>query len=475
MGCGSCGTTTNGVPSGCKSNGSCGTSSCNKLNTHDWLAQLPVGDMTQRFPFVEISFKNGQRKEFFKNNLTDVMTGDYVCVESSVGFDVGTISLSGELVRYQMKKKNLHERTVEKKVIRLATEPEINRMLELRDKEIEAMKKARATAKQLRIDMKISDVEFQGDGKKAIFYYIAEGRVDFRELIKVYARDFNVKVEMKQIGSRQEAGLVGGIGMCGRELCCSTWLTSFKNVNISVVRYQNLSINQAKLSGQCGRLKCCLNFELDTYLDALKGFPKNADRIRTEKGEAYLQKTDIFKGLMWYSYKESAKLYPLAVQKVHEILALNKENKMGGDLEYMKEKIALPVDSEPVYEDLVGQASMSSLRKTADRKKQKNKKQEGPKNPNQQSVPSKNPNQNNRNANRNNPNAKRPRPENTENKNPNTAPVIHKPILMSEGGATVAPSAPPAKNQNRPPNRNNKPKHHKPQTPKPSAPDSEKK
>ncbi len=494
MGCGSCGTSC-GTPNGCQSHGSCGTGSCNKMNTHDWLSSLPVGDQSQRFPFVELSFKKGQRKEFFKNTLNDVITGDYVCVESSVGFDIGMISLSGELVRYQMKKKNLHERSVEKRVLRLANEEELKRMNELRDKEIEAMKRSRVIAKNLKMDMKISDVEFQGDGKKAIFYYIAEGRVDFRELIKLYAREFNVKVEMKQIGSRQEAGLVGGIGMCGRELCCSTWLTSFKNVNISVVRYQNLSINQAKLSGQCGRLKCCLNYELDTYLDALKEFPKNADRLHTEKGEAYLQKTDIFKSLMWYSYKESTKLYPMAIERVNEILELNKQKKLAPDLEQLKEKLALPADTEPKYEDLVGQASMSSLKKTAERKKQKNRNQQGgnkPKQANRNQADQGNrqgqaPQQNRgqqkpqQQGNKPNPNANRgPNPANKPNlQQPNQqgGPKPAQQPQQGQGGPKPTPNPQqgqgnrPPKNNNR---NNNRPRPQVNNNPKPSQPDSEK-
>ncbi len=417
MGCGNC-STKDGKPGGCQSHGSCGTGSCNKMNTHDWLMNMPIAGIDTRYPIVEVSFKNGQRKGYYYNLTQEFITGDCVCVESSIGVEIGEISLSGELVRLQLKKLEKTERSVEKKVIRIASEQEIKTMHDFRAKEKQSMIKARAIARQMRLDMKISDVEYQGDGKRAIFYYIADGRVDFRELIKVYAREFNVKVEMKQIGSRQEAGLVGGLGSCGRELCCSTWLTDFKNVNIGVARYQNLSINQTKLSGQCGRLKCCLNYELDTYLEALKDFPKDVDVIKTQRGDAYLQKSDIFKYLMWYSYKGSTKIYPLTVEKVSELKAMNSAGKMPADLEQLQVEITPKVAKEE-YIDVIGQTSLSSLRRTAQRKKSKSKskpqntKPNNPNpaastevkpksnNPNQQNNRRPNPNQN---RNRNNPN-----------------------------------------------------------------------
>ena len=372
MSCGSCNTKP-GVPSGCGSHGSCASGSCNKMNTHDWLSNIPIPGIDSRYPIAEVAFKNGQRKGYFYNHHTDIHTGDMVCVESVVGMDIGKITLSGELVRLQLKKLEKNERQVEKKIIRIATEEELKKMGEFRNKEKESLIKARAIARTLKLDMKISDVEYQGDGKRAIFYYIADGRVDFRELIKVYAREFNVKVEMKQIGARQEAGLIGGFGSCGRELCCSTWLTDFKNVNINVARYQNLSINQVKLSGQCGRLKCCLNFELDTYIEALRDFPKHADILKTERGDAYLNKTDIFKYLMWYSYKGSTKIYPLTVEQVNEILEKNKKGEMPPDLDKIKADIAHKTPKEDVYVDVVGQTSLSSLRRTEQRNKTKKK------------------------------------------------------------------------------------------------------
>ena len=405
MGCGNC-STSDGKPSGCKSHGSCGTGSCNKMNTHDWLMNMPLTGIDTRYPIVEVSFKNGQRKGYYLNLNNEFITGDCVCVESTVGVEVGEITLSGELVRLQLRKMEKSERTIDRKVIRIASEEEIKRLHEFRNKEKQSLIKARAIARNMKLDMKISDVEYQGDGKRAIFYYIADGRVDFRELIKVYARDFFVKVEMKQIGSRQEAGLVGGFGSCGRELCCSTWLTDFKNVNIGVARYQNLSINQAKLSGQCGRLKCCLNYELDTYLEALKDFPKDVDILKTQRGDAYLNKTDIFKYLMWYSYKGSTKIYPLTVEKVAEIKAMNSQGKMPADLEQLQVELVPKVAKEE-YIDVIGQTSLSSLRRTAQRKKTKNRP----------------PQRNNNNAAGNNnaapDNSRKPNPNNNRRPNPN--------------------------------------------------------
>ena len=228
------------------------------------------------------------------------MTGDLVVVDADPGFDVGRISLSGELVRLQMKRRKVSENSKLPAIQRLAGEGDKERLTESRAKEGATMIKARTIARELKLDMKVGEVEFQGDGRKSHLYYIADGRVDFRELIKIYAREFKVKIEMRQIGARQEAGKIGGIGSCGRELCCSTWLTDFKSVSTGAARYQNLSINQAKLSGQCGRLKCCLNYELDTYLDALEAFPKDMNVIQTKNGKARLSKTDIFRRTMVY-------------------------------------------------------------------------------------------------------------------------------------------------------------------------------
>jgi len=327
MGCESCGTGTSGLlPVGCNNNGTCSTGGCNKLNVLDWFADIPLPAEQERFKIVEISFNNGSRKGFCRNSKNlPIETGDIVIVETLSGQDTGMVSLCGELVRLQMKKKKVEENDENiMSILRIANEKDIEIWQEARALVRSTLVKARKIARDMKLDMKIGDVEYQGDKKKAIFYFTADERVDFRELIKAYANEFKVKIEMWQIGLRQEAGKLGGIGDCGRELCCSTWLTDFKTVSTTAARYQHLAINQAKLSGQCGRLKCCLNYELDTYLDALKEFPQDAQIIQTEKGPATLQKTDIFKRLMYYSYEKEDKLYPFSVEQVNKILEMNK-------------------------------------------------------------------------------------------------------------------------------------------------------
>jgi len=276
MGCSTCATGKDGQPKGCKNNGTCGSDGCNKLTVFDWLANMTLPNGVEPFNCVEIRFKNG-RKQFFHNpeNLT-LSIGDVVATEASPGHDVGVVTLTGELVRVQMKKKKVKEDSEEVlKIYRKASQRDIDVWQEARDKEDKMKVRAREIAIRLDLRMKISDIEFQGDGSKATFYYTAEERVDFRQLIKEFAREFNTRIEMRQIGFRQEAARLGGIGSCGRELCCSTWLTDFRSVNTSAARYQQLSLNPQKLAGQCGKLKCCLNYELDTYLDALKVFPEN--------------------------------------------------------------------------------------------------------------------------------------------------------------------------------------------------------
>lgn len=320
-GCTVCNTSDGGVK-GCKSNGSCATGACNRLNTYDWLSALDVRD-AYPFDLVEVSFKNGSHKGFFTlENLPEIYVGADVVVETGTGYDVGRVTLMGELVRLQLKKKRVRENAVFTAVIRLANERDLERLDDARQQDIPTLVKARAISRSLDLDMKIGDVEFQGDKRKATFYYTADGRVDFRELIRIFAREFRVKIEMRQIGARQESSRIGGIGSCGRELCCSTWLSDFKSVSTTAARYQNLAINQAKLSGQCGRLKCCLNFELDTYMEAIESFPERADRIETLKGKAILVKTDIFKGLLFYAYEHDhgrGKLYPQTIDNVKEI------------------------------------------------------------------------------------------------------------------------------------------------------------
>jgi len=342
------------------------------MNTYDWLRNLPIADMDSSCKVIEVSFNQGTRKDFFRNTaLQPYDKGDLIAVEGVSGFDVGEVSLTGEIVRLQMKKRGVKEDNPEmKKVLRLAIDRDIELRNQNKAREPEAVIRSRAIARQLKLDMKISQVEMQADGRKATFFYIADGRVDFRELIKVYASEFKVKVEMRQIGARQEAGKVGGIGSCGRELCCSTWLTDFKSVNTAAARYQNLSINQTKLSGQCGRLKCCLNYELDTYLDALQHFPDNCDVLQVAKGNAFLIKKDIFKNLMWYTLPDSNKQYPLSLERVIKIKSLNQQGVRPDDLEPVDVVSSKPKEMEPENVELVGQISLRTLEKAEKKKKQ---------------------------------------------------------------------------------------------------------
>ena len=380
MACGSCGTTVNGVPRGCKSNGNCGTGTCGsgseKLAVFDWLSNMTLPSGQERFNIFEVRFKNG-RKHFFKNteNLT-ISMGDVVAVESSPGHDIGVVSLAGELVKVQMKKRNITIDSEEiNKIYRKATQKDIDIWQTARDKEEETQRKGREILGRLGLQMKLSDVEYQGDGNKATFYYTAETRVDFRQLIRDFASAFSVRVEMKQVGARQEAARLGGIGSCGRELCCSTWLTDFRKVTTSAARYQQLSLNPLKLAGQCGKLKCCLNFELDSYLDALKPFPKQELVLKTEKGEAVFVKMDIFKNFLWYTYKEeSSKWFRLTLDHVLEIIELNKNNEKSASLEEYESEVEIPVKVS--FEDAVGEDSLTRFDvpiKSNRRKKSKKK------------------------------------------------------------------------------------------------------
>lgn len=306
------------------------------------------------FDIIEVSFKNGSRKAFLRNPPhINVTTGDQVAVETGSGYDVGVVTLSGELVRLQLKKKRVREDSVVHSVLRKANDRDLERQREARSLEQGTMVRARVISRNLDLDMKIGDVEYQADIRKATFYYIADGRVDFRELIRHYARDFRIKIEMRQIGARQESARIGGLGSCGRELCCSTWLSDFKSVSTTAARYQNLAINQAKLSGQCGRLKCCLNYELDTYMDALEQFPDNADVLKTEAGNARLVKTDIFKGIMYYAYDREGgrgKMYPMELERVKEIQKMNQKGEFPSDLVdlQLQEEVVKQMDYESV-------------------------------------------------------------------------------------------------------------------------------
>jgi cell fate regulator YaaT (PSP1 superfamily) len=357
---------------------------------------MPVADIDSSCKVLEVSFNNGSRKDFFRNvTLHQFDKGDLISVEGVSGFDVGEVSLTGEVVRLQMKKRNVKEENPEmKKVLRRASDRDLEIWKQNKAREPQAIIRSRAIAKQLKLEMKISEVEMQADGRKATFFYIADGRVDFRELIKVYASEFKLKVEMRQIGARQESAKVGGIGSCGRELCCATWLTDFKSVNTAAARYQNLSINQTKLSGQCGRLKCCLNYELDTYLDALQYFPDNCDTIQVTKGTANLIKKDIFRNLMWYMLPDSTKQYPLTIDRVKKIKSLNEQGVIPEELEAVELTSSKPKEVEPEFVDVVGQISLRSLEK-ADKKRKQQSQQKQPQRPQQrqQGQPDRQPGQ----------------------------------------------------------------------------------
>lgn len=365
MGCssGGCNTEKNGIPAGCNNNGSCGTSDgCNKLSVFDWLGNMNLPEGQNRFDIVEIRFKNS-RKEFFRNtNSLNINVGDVIAVESNSGHDIGTVSLTGELVKLQLKKHNVNFDSEEiKKIYRKAKQTDIEKWREAQSLEINTMYRARTIALNLGLQMKLSDVEYQGDKSKAIFYYTADARVDFRELIKLLADEFKVRIEMKQIGARQEASRLGGIGSCGRELCCSSWLTDFRTVSTSAARYQQLSLNPLKLAGQCGKLKCCLNYELDSYLDALKEFPEmDGKKLQTKKGDAFLQKTDIFKRTMWFSYRSDPGVFiPLDLKTVHSILELNAKGEMPEALTPSIKVIDKIINTEPNFENVVGQDSLT--------------------------------------------------------------------------------------------------------------------
>lgn len=376
MGCGSCGPTSNGLPKGCNNNGACGVDSgCGKLPVFDWLSnmRLPNGQLT--FNCVEVRFKNDRKLYYQNSNHLALSIGDVVAVEAQAGHDIGVVTLTGELVRVQMKKRNLTENSEEvRKIYRIANEKDIETWKSFREKEQETMMKARRIAVNLGLEMKISDVEYQGDGMKCIFYYTAEGRVDFRELIKQYASNFGVRIEMKQIGYRQEAAKVGGIGSCGRELCCSTWLTDFRSVNTAAARYQQLSINPQKLAGQCGKLKCCLNYELDSYLDALDEFPSMESTFETEKGTAYCVKIDVFKKEMWFtSSSGGVSWYKFSLDQAKSFIDLSKKGGKTASLEDLaKESIETEKKS---FTDVIEENSLERFeRKNKNRNKSRKNK-----------------------------------------------------------------------------------------------------
>ena len=366
--CSSCATDDGGVKvsscgsGGCGSGG-CQTDGCNKLSVFDWLAdmEIPVQD---RFDVIEVRFKAG-RKDFFRNSKNvSLYPGDAVVVDVPNGHHIGYVSLQGELVRLQMKKKKVEDNETVRDIYRKATQRDLEKYEEVRKKEMTTMYRTREIIQDLKLEMKLTDVEFQADNTKATFYYSADERVDFRELIKLLAAEFKIRVEMRQISLRQEAGRIGGIGVCGRELCCSTWLTDFKSISTNAARYQNLSLNPNRLSGQCGRLKCCLNYELETYMEALKDIPEVESPLVTEKGDAHLQKTDIFRKIMWFGYANENAWIPVEVNRVTEILELNKQG---------KKPATLLENSEPEGEEAV--ATLNSDLEELDKKYQQKSRQ----------------------------------------------------------------------------------------------------
>ncbi|HTO37645.1 MAG TPA: regulatory iron-sulfur-containing complex subunit RicT [Brumimicrobium sp.] len=379
MGCTSCGGGEDGMPRGCRNNGTCSSGGCNKLGVFDWLSNMKLPNGKNQFDIVEIRFKNS-RKSFFRNiKGLDLNVGDIVVVEASPGYDVGVISVIGELSRIQLQRKESDFKLGEaRKIIRHASQEDIDKWVAATKREQETMHKTRELAIQLNLDMKISDVEYQGDGSKATFYYTANGRVDFRQLIKDMAEAFQVRIEMRQIGARQEAARLGGIGSCGRELCCSTWLTDFRSVSTKAARYQQLSLNPQKLAGQCGKLKCCLNYELDMYVEALKEFPSPEIRLKTKNGTGIHIKTDVFKRLMWYLHQTDKGIAPAIIGispvRVKEIIEMNKDKKYPEDLADFSEATTELEIEAPEYSNAVDQDDLHRFDDTFAKKKKKKKK-----------------------------------------------------------------------------------------------------
>jgi cell fate regulator YaaT (PSP1 superfamily) len=374
MSCKTCSSKTDGSPKGCKNNGTCGTDSCNKFTVFDWLSNMILPSGQSQFLYSEVRFKNGRKDYFLNKNSLSLSVGDVVATQVESGYDIGMITLTGELVKVQMDKKKIDYSQENPKITyRKASQKEIDKWSNLRDQEEAIKVKARKYAIDLRLKMKISDIEYQGDGSKVTFYYTAEDRVDFRELIKLFAREFRTKIEMKQVGLRQEAARLGGIGSCGRELCCSTWLTDFRSVSTSAARYQQLSLNPQKLAGQCGKLKCCLNYELGSYMDALNNFPKKEIKLKTEKGTAVCQKTDIFKKQLWYAYEgEWNNWFLLSVDQANEVIKINKSNKLVSSLEEYTTENKTPIENK--FENVVGQDSLTRFDKPKNKKHNKRRK-----------------------------------------------------------------------------------------------------
>ncbi len=477
MGCTNC-SSGGGVPRGCKNNGTCSSGGCNKLGVFNWLSNMALPSGQHMFDIVEVRFKNSRKGFYRSKDAQNLYVGDAVVVDAAPGFDVGIVSIVGDLVRIQLNKKAPELRPHEAKdILRKATQEDLDTWKEARGLEFDTMHKARKHAIKLGLDMKISDVEYQADKTKATFYYTAESRVDFRELIRIMAGDFKTKIEMRQIGARQEAQRLGGIGSCGRELCCSTWLTDFRSVSTSAARYQQLSLNPQKLAGQCGKLKCCLNYELDMYVEAVKDFPSTETKLFTQKGRAFHIKTDVFKGELWYLHENNDRefggntMVVLNPDRVKEIIAMNKAGEKPTDLkDFEAEKIISPKEED--YSNVVGQDSLNRFDDNFKKKKNKKKKgnQNAPveakandNNPNRQNPkpqqnagqspqgnkPQQHPNQRNKQRQNPNQNAQGERPEQAENKQPRSGnPENQKPRDQNQNDRRPQGNPPQAKKPN---------------------------
>ncbi len=358
-------------PKGCSS-GACGTGGCNQMNSHDWLAYEGLADLYPPTYKLEVRFKGGRKGFFANTHRLDLVTGDAVVIDAGQGWHVGHVSLTGPLVELQMRKKKADPAEPLPAVLRKASAKDLDKLTEARNRELPTLFRTRQLVQEAKLPMKLSDIEFQADGSKATFYYSSEQRIDFRELVKLLGAEFKVRIEMRQISLRQEAGRIGGIGVCGRELCCSTWLTDFKTVGTTAARYQNLSLNPAKLSGQCGRLKCCLNYELDTYIQEIADIPRVERPIQTEKGDALLQKTDIFRKRMWFAYRGEHTWHELPTARVAHLLSLNMQGQKAAALTEEEEAaLRAPDEALPINSDL---RSMDERFRSRDRKQKADRK-----------------------------------------------------------------------------------------------------
>ena len=372
MSCSNCRNGADGKPRGCRSNGNCGVNGCGSLTVFDWLEGVALPSGQRPFDVVEVRFKANRKGFFRKPSALEVHVGDVVVLDADHGLDVGVVSLTGELVRAQMNAKGAKDDHELKRIERKATQEDIDAWQKASLREPDTIKEARDIIKGLGLDMKLTDVEFQGDGKKATFYYTSEDRVDFRDLVRSLASAFGVRIEMRQIGARQEAARVGGIGVCGRELCCSSWLKDFRSVSTSAARYQQLSLNPQKLAGQCGKLKCCLNFELDQYVESVKEFPSPNAKIKLKEGRAFVFKMDIFKRLVYLIAPDGPTNGPVAVtlEDMNELLEMNKR----GEYPHSLTEFALeegPDEVDEVYSNVVGQDSLTRFDEQRRRRKKR--------------------------------------------------------------------------------------------------------